>query len=165
MSRKFELCVTLLYRPRELMYRFSSLRVNDSLDGMLRACYTSEHRSCNRLRIRSLIICHRLHLPPLVVPFTRFRQTPLTTSREISHFVSDYLILMHGVYSREIELLLGTDVFVRDRLLEALGHGESATGFAIVTLTFHGSFLIFFLLALPIGRFLSAAILSFTAGP
>lgn len=145
------------------MYRLSNLRVNDSLDGMLRACYTSEHWSCNRLRIRSLIICHRLHLPPLIIPSTCLRQTSLATLREISRFVSDYLIPPHGVYSREVELL-GADVFVRERSLEAFGYDESTTGFTIVTLAFHRSFFVFLLIAFPVRRFLSAAILSFTAG-
>lgn len=149
------------------MYRFLNLQVNDSLDGMFRARYTSEHWSCNRLRIRSLIICQRLHLPPLVVRLTCLRQTPLTASREISRFVSDYLILLHGVYSREVELLLGGgDVFIRDRLLEAFTYGDSATEFAIVTLAApYRSFFILVLIALAAGRLLSAAILSFAAGP
>lgn len=148
------------------MYKLPNLQVNDSLDGMLRACYTSEHWSCNRLRIQSLIICHRLRLPPLVVPFTCLHQTPLATSREISRFVSHYLtILLHGVYSREVELLIGADVFVHDRSFEAFSYGESAIGFAIVTFAFHESFFVFLLITLPVGRFVSTTILSFTAGP
>lgn len=131
---------------------------------MLCTCYTSKHWSCNRLRIRSLIICHRLHLPSLVALFTCLRQTPLTAPGEISRFVSDYLILLYGVYSREVELLLEADVFAPDRSLEAFGYGESAIGFAIVTLAFHRSLLVF-LLAFPARRFVSAAILSFAAGP
>lgn len=146
------------------MYRLSNLRVNDSLDGMLRASYTSEHWSCNRLRIWSLIICYHLYLPPLVVPsFTCLCQIPLA-SREISRLVSDYLILLHGVYSREVELLLEADVFVRDRSLQAFAYGKPTTGFAIVTLSaLDVLFLVFLLIALSGGRFLSAAILSFTA--
>jgi len=144
------------------MYRFANLRVNDSLDGMLRARYTSEHWSCNRLR--SLIICHRLHLPLLVVSFIYLYKTPFVTSREISCFVSDYLIFLHGVYSREVELLLGADILIRDRSLEVFSYGESATEFAIVTLAvLYRSFFVFVLIALPAGRLLSTAILSFTA--
>jgi len=144
------------------MYRFANLRVNDSLDGMLRARYTSEHWSCNRLR--SLIICHRLHLSLFVVPFACLHKTPFVTSREISCFVSDYLILLHGIlYSREVELL-GADILIRDRSLEVFSYGESATEFAIVILAaFYRSFFVFVLIALPAGRFISTAILSFTA--
>lgn len=146
------------------MYRLSNLRVNDTLNGMLRACHISEHWSCNRLWIWSLIICHRLHLPPLVVLFT-CPQIPLATSREIPRFISEYLIFLYGVYSREVELLLGTDVFIRDRSLEMLSYGKSATEFAIITLALYRSFFILILITLPAGRFLSATILAFTASP
>jgi len=146
------------------MYRYSNLRVNDTLNGMFRACYTSEHWSCNRLWIRSLIICHRLHLPSLVILFT-CPQTPLATSREIPRFVSEYLIFLYGVYSREVELLLRTDIFIRDRSLETLSYGKSTTEFAIITLALYRSFFILILIALPARRFLSATIFTFTASP
>lgn len=140
------------------------LRVNDSLDGVFRASYTPEDRSC-RLRIRSLIICRYRHLPPLDILLVRLRRTPLAASREISRFVSDRPILHRLSYSREVRagpLLGARSVFIRDRSLEALGLGSPLVALVYRRPPFR---VLMFLLAFTAGRVLAAAVLPLAAGP
>jgi len=127
---------------------------------VLCASYTSEERSCNRLRIRRLIIRNCFHLLSLVASWVGFRQTSLATSGEISRLVADQLIL-HGIYSRKVKLLFVARFLATDR---SLGLGGIATRFAILA-ALRGRLLVVLLLALPSERLLVATILPFAASP
>lgn len=140
------------------------LRVNESLDGVLRAAYASERRSCNRVRIRSLIsYCRSLHPPPLLIPFGRLCRAPLAISREIPRLVSRYLIL-RDVYPLKAQLLVEARVFVRDRSLGALDFGGYVSGCAVAAPR-RTLLVVLILVALPTVRFLAAAVLPLTARP